>query len=313
MSEFAMGLTTVSSRYPHPASGFFVRINEEGDNIDDISIDERASGLSLAWNDINQEYGVVWSRPATYPSSANEIHLTRIGSNGDKRGDTLLSDEDEYAERPSVVWNGSEYGIGWYQRLEPDYRDNVKFGRFDPLGNRIRDPLVVSSGYADSPRIAWTGSEYGLVWRAPYSGSIFSRILFARVDEDGDLIDTEVPIVDVRGPTVDNVKEGDVRAYGIQRGPTLLWGAEEYAMIWEDEQWEDEETRNEGIRFVRMDSEGNKIGDVANLVNHVRTSNTSPASYNPALVWTGSEYTASWVYTYDRISKIQFGRINLAE
>ncbi|MBI5699359.1 hypothetical protein HZC35_03490 [Candidatus Saganbacteria bacterium] len=203
------------------------------------------------------------------------------------------------------VWTGSEYGVSWGNNSETN--PEIYFTRLDNMGDKIGVDISVSrvsdihpapasliwtgseyglfvtypdrflvrlDGEGDSsPRmpsqttIVWSGSEYGFTWndsRSPDSYGIY----FGRLDSEGNLIG-------------ENTRVASTYSYH----PSLAWTGSGYGVCWADER---DSLGDPEIYFARLDREGNKIAD------DVRVTNAPRQSYNPNIVWTGSEYAIVW-------------------
>jgi len=82
-------------------------------------------------------------------------------------------------------------------------------------------------------------------------------------------------------------------------GPILVWADSEYGVCWQDMR-----DGNYEVYFARIDSGGTKIG------SDIRITNDGSSSYNPSLVWTGSEYGVCWQENRDGNYEVYFARID---
>ena len=190
---------------------------------------------------------------------------------------TLLSDVD--AGTSAVAWTGSEFAVVW-----SDGRDGspeLYFARFDTSGNKIGADVQLTSGsIARAPSLVWNGSEFGLAYQID-AASV--EIWFVRLDTAGAAIGSATQISD----SPDN-----------SFVPSLVWNGSEYAVAWEDYRHGDSE-----IYFARIDSTGAQIG------SDVRITNATDDSWEPVLVWNGTEYAIAW-YDFRTSSQIFFTRVD---
>ncbi|MFA5129123.1 MAG: MopE-related protein [Patescibacteria group bacterium] len=128
--------------------------------------------------------------------------------------------------------------------------------------------LTNSAGDSNSPAVAWTGSELGIVWEDWRAGIPNAEIYFARADTSLARIGDEVRVT--------NASWGS-------REPSLSWTGSEYGVAWYDLRVD---SRSE-VFFTRLDSTGLEIGDDIQLTDHFALSG---ASYELSLTWTGSDY-----------------------
>jgi hypothetical protein len=118
--------------------------------------------------------------------------------------------------------------------------------------------------------MAWTGSEYGLVWEDTRLGP--GDVYFARVDADGTVLLAQERI------TID---------LGETRGPDIEWTGSEFGVAFADDR---DAILEDEIWFVRLEADGTKIGsDVM-----VTTGTTGTWSMRPSLEWTGSTWGVGW-------------------
>src|SRR5262249_13063561 len=213
----------------------------------------------VVWN--GTEYGAVWSQ-----SSA--ITFQRFDRTGAPVGTavTLIDPAGNSGDEPDLVWTGSEYGVVWDQFVT---QQQIRFVRIDKTGNILSSYIHVTddasfSGNA-TPRIAWSGSKYGITWRGNGSGQ--SQIFFELIDPR-------------QGPTLP-ATQITTHTFGAFV-PTIASNGSEFGVAWEDLQTFAE------IYFQRISAAGAKIG------TPVRITNASGVSNDPSIAWTGSEYGVVW-------------------
>ncbi len=253
----------------------------KGGGIENIRItnDPEISAFpSLVWN--GSGYGLAWEdcRDGHY-----EIYFTRLDSEGVKiGGDIRVSDTPWDSPGPSLVWNGSGYGVSW-----EDYRHEsteIYFARLNEEGIKIGDDIRVTNapGMSWWSCLVWTGTEYGIAWQDYRDEN--AEIYFARLNSEGEKIGDDVRVT--------NNPENSWP-------PCLVWTGSEYGIAWEDERDGSSE-----IYFVRLSSEGEKLGE------DIRVTNDPAYSYSPSLVWTGTEYGLIWEDYRDGTLEIYFARLN---
>jgi hypothetical protein len=165
---------------PEPSEIYFARLDFSGAFIgSEVMITNNSySDLdpALVWT--GSEYGLAWDG-----GLGRDIgRFARLDSSGTVLGSgTLVTDESDYADSESHVWTGSEYAFVW-----DDYRDGnheIYFGRKSALGEKTEGDLRVTDNGADSfhPSLAWTGSEFGVVWSDGRVESSNSELFFTRI------------------------------------------------------------------------------------------------------------------------------------
>lgn len=260
---------------------FFTHVNPAGTKVGgDISltgncfdcVDPRA-----VWN--GTEYGVVWSQ-------SGAISFRRFDRNGTGIGTvvSLIDPAGSSADEPDVAWNGSEYGVVWDQFISAQ---EIRFIRVDALGQPASAYLKITDGSPFTgntrPRIAWSGSQYGVVWSGNSSGQ--PEINFVRVD----------PRQGVFLPALGVTTHGSGAL-----APSIVWAGSLWGVAWEDERTFTE------VYFQRINPNGTKNG------TELRVTNAAGVSNDPSLAWTGSEYGVSWMDDRTGNSEIWFGRITSA-
>jgi hypothetical protein len=143
---------------------YFARVDADGNKVgDDVRITDAlqsSQSPSLAWN--GSEYLVAWSdgRDANW-----EIYDARISAAGAKVGsDVRITSKANSSQGPSLSWNGSGYGIAWYDGRDGNLE--IYFNRLDGSGAKTgRDIRTTqASGVSQSPSLAWNGGGYAIGW-----------------------------------------------------------------------------------------------------------------------------------------------------
>jgi hypothetical protein len=160
----------------------------------------------------------------------------------------------------------------------------------DPLASEM-EPGVIGPGSTvvsdtpdgEEPALAWTGSEFGVVWDDFRDAK--EQLYFARVNAAGAKIGADAWVTDNGG---------------FNDSPSLVWTGSEFGMT--SVNWGSGSTL---IYFSRLSAAGAKIG-----------ADTSIAGYNggrpPSLAWTGSEFGVSWRDARDTNNEIYFARVSAA-
>ncbi len=215
----------------------FLRIMRDGERPDGVLAltDDRtrASQVSLVWT--GTEHGLVWiaqrEAPDRDPREVRFMSLTEVGEI--LTDEVLVTEERDVVGAPSIVWDGSEFGVAW-QRGTRDQDDEIQsmdilFTRVGTDGVPIGEQtMLVEGGYAETPRLAWTGTELTMTWLfdSPDVGEDhdegWRRISFGRVSEGGESFDHRLTVFqDREAPTVlsfSHVSNSDVSAvvYAVQ-------------------------------------------------------------------------------------------------
>ena len=120
---------------------------------------------------------------------------------------------------PDATWNGVGLGFAWSQTVitgEPDY--GIYFRSVDLEGNGGQRTLIAETGSSRPPSIAWSGSEYGLIWSDPSSGN--DRLRWTRVDASGNPLGQPFTLTHDSASAV---------------LPRIVWDGARYAFVWNDD------------------------------------------------------------------------------
>jgi len=198
--------------------------------------------------------------------------------------DVRITNDSAQSLNPSIVWNGSGYGVCW-----EDYRDGnweIYFTRMDSYGSKIGSDVRITNApdFSEFCSLVWTGTEYGVSWDDYRDDPSYPEIYFARIDASGNKIGSDVRITNNTGDSY---------------MPSLVWTGTEYGVSWDDNR-----SGHYEIYFARIDASGKKIG------SDIRITNASVFSDWSSLVWTGTNYGVSWEDNRDGDWEIYFARID---
>jgi hypothetical protein len=195
--------------------------------------------------------------------------------------DARVTTAPERSVEPSGVWTGSQHGIAWEDERDGD--SEIYVALLSSSGARIGGDVRVTQAPfpSQSPRIAWTGSEYGIVWEdwrhspSPTDGRV--EAYFARLDAAGHKIGADLRLTQVGG-----VESTDI-----------AWNGSEYGVVW---------SANRLIYFARLSRSGVRIG------TEVRISDPPGGFIHPRIAWTGSEYGIAYT-NWTSPEQIRFARV----
>jgi hypothetical protein len=200
--------------------------------------------------------------------------------------DTLVSGDPADSQEPTVAWTGDDFGIAW--RDDRHTSTEIYFALVSAVGVKITADLRVTEDPAASvsPKIVWTGTEFGLAWMDERDGN--REIYFTRLDTVGVQIGADLRITN------------DV---SVSEQPSLVWTGAEYGLTWTDDRDQDMDANRE-VYFARLDRTGAKIG------SDVRVTSDTAVSVQSSLAWSGSEYGVAWTDERDGNREIYFARIS---
>ena len=162
-----------------------------------------------------------------------------------------------------------------------DPLDPASFPGFAP-GDEVM--ITQTTGWAITPSMVWTGSEFGVDWEDARSGT--REIFLARLTAAGAKIGSDYLVT-----------AGSNGSYS----PSLAWSGSEFAAAYEDIRNANYETY-----FSRMTSAGVKIG------SDVRMSSDPDSSFASVIAWSGSEFGVSWHDNRPGNFEIYFARMSAA-
>jgi len=140
-------------------------------------------------------------------------------------------------------------------------------------------PAAVTAG---GPRIAWTGSLYGVTWQDKRDGN--NEIYFARFDAAFNRIGDETRVTNAAGGS---------------SSPSLAWTGSGFGIAWYDDR-----DGNSEIYFARLDASGAKIG------GDVRVTNAAGTSRLPRIAWSGLDYGLLWSDQRDGTWESWYARVD---
>jgi len=154
---------------------------------------------SAAWNDLDDEWGVVWE--AREDGVQDEIFFQRLDSTtlAPIGGPVNVSQSAQSSQLPTLVWNGAHYLVVWYehQRREPGSLP-LGLGTFallEPDGTIVRRGVTssISSlvGWLRSDTrtpLSWDGTNWGFLTTEVPTTHPFADVFYRRLSESGDVV-----------------------------------------------------------------------------------------------------------------------------
>ncbi|MFO0599472.1 MAG: hypothetical protein U0228_29470, partial [Myxococcaceae bacterium] len=219
----------------------------------------RASGeLGLLWGD--------GSQPTNVPTLSLVVQGAR--ASGDRP--LLTPGQGEGVDYGDLAWDGSGWAMVWTATTsQPSPGAGVRFARLDALGNAAIAPFFLASSNAFSPRLAFTGTDYGVVWQQQGTNGRFD-VFFARVNAAGSV---------VAGPV--NVSH----SAGSAMLADVTWTGASFAAVWTEDLGAPAPTK---VWLARLDSNGQPRGP-AELV-----SCGSAAAWRPAVHFAAGKLAVAW-------------------
>jgi hypothetical protein len=261
-------------------------------NLSPLGVHSLATGF--VWT--GSEFGVVWwqVRDETgYPA----LYFGRISSEGAIVGVPLcltdgLAGGSSYAD---VVWTGFEYGIIFIHQEEGAWDAELYFARVSADGVEIGDeaPLTDACYIPYSPRLVWTGAEYGFAWTDRHGEPPVEvhDLWFGQATAAGALIGSPRRICDRNSSGYTSI--------------SMIWNGSAYGLAYVADRTPGGLIEND-IYFMLLDSDGMALGE------EVRVSETLAWSDSPSLAWNGEEFGLAWAWsaTRTRDGEAYFARIS---
>ena len=276
----------------------------------------------VAWT--GTSYAVLYDRDGV------DISFDRVASSGSEIGQELgLVASSRQDTSPRAVWTGSEHAV------LSSTESNLLLRFFDANGQPKGQPAVVASGayWSSDIDIAWTGTEYGIVW----VGLPVQHVLFRRFAPDGTPLS---PVITI-GTADDSNPPSE---------PRIAWNGTHYGVVWKNSvvsnqllfrridplsvlsggfpqavttgspqhpaisvggttwgiTWTDARDGNYEIYFARVASNGLKTGSDFRVTNDPATATT------PVMAWSGSEWGLVWADLRSGNADLWFTRISSA-
>lgn len=242
---------------------------------------------ALAWNDLKGEFGLVWVEAGEVTPA--EIRFLKIDANGNTIGKekVLARNVHEQYMPPTFVWGGNVYTMSWQGE------GSAYFGFFDQNGNPLTDPKPISG----QALIAWTGTEFGVVYGwEPYRAPNYR---FQKFNTSGNELGNE------RSLNEDLFRDLPDSSYPTITSIAWASSQHEYGLAWAYQDiWEEKNK----IYFSRLNEEGQKVSD--NLeVSETPIVPIGPYPRIPILVWNNGKYGMIW----DDRDDIHFLEVNTQE
>lgn len=188
----------------------------------------------------------------------------------------------------TMVWDGSAYAIAYESFYSDPTTTDILFIRMAADGRIVTGPIVVTDAAEDQKvgDMAWTGSEYAIIWEDLRDGDAIEDIWFARMDSSGNKISGSERAI-VQNPRA-NIE------------PRLAWNGSGFGMVY----GYDDPVNSIDIYFNRLGPTGVPLGPPLQL------SSDPTIDIGPQIIWNGSEYAVVYTAFTMVLSKVVFHRID---
>lgn len=214
------------------------------------------------------EHGVAWTdaRDGDF-----EIYFAILDDSGTKLtgGDIRVSDATGNSIHPSLVENGTEYGLAWMDARHGNFE--IYFARMNSSGTKIGSDVRITDNplLSASPTLVWNPaqSEYGLAWLDMLAG--FQEVFFTRISDQGVKLAADIPVSN---------------AFSFCWGArALTWSGQFYGLVWEDLR-----SGSFDVYFTRLTPDGTKLD------NDIPVTTGNFNSQCPYVRWNGAEFGVAW-------------------
>lgn len=156
------------------------RISPGGAETHEPSVAASAAGYGIAFSD--DRHGP-WRQEGAVMLGNSEIYFARVGPDGAPIGaEVRVSEAEGLSGAPSLVWNGSQFGLAWVDRRTGF--GAIHFAVIDIDGVIVAPDTRLAGGPdATQPSLSWSGEEWGVAWAAGPERR--EQIFFARVAASG--------------------------------------------------------------------------------------------------------------------------------
>lgn len=281
-----------------------------------------------------RSFGVVWADGRS--GSKDQIYFAELTSSGARpasnTSDRRVSNTTGASRHPALAWNGAGWGL-LYADDEPNNVE-IYFQKLNPngttAGSKMR--LTNATGTSDWPDVVWTGSNFGVAYQDS-RGSTGKDIYFQRIDSNGNVIGTELPVVtaanDQSSPILKwngtsfaiaftsyesgapQVQFQLLNADGTVQGNTVTVAAG----VWPDLAWNDVDHQwalvwhagavgNAEVFFTRLAEDGTALGTPTQITN------AAGDSAYPSIDWNGFQYGLSWQDSRNGNAAIYFTQVS---
>ncbi|MGZ3416817.1 MAG: putative metal-binding motif-containing protein [Polyangiales bacterium] len=124
------------------------------------------------------------------------VFTARLDPDGKKLSEDQITKVTADAFEGRVVWNGAAFGLAWSDRRSGSWE--VYFNRTNAKGEKLQPDLAVSDlddAWSLNSAMAWTGTEFVLVWQDQKDLFPESNLYGRRVDVDGKLVGDTVQLI----------------------------------------------------------------------------------------------------------------------
>jgi len=285
---------------------------------------------TVAWG--GNDFLVVWTSRYDDSNSNSRMFAARVDEHGfvlDPSGISVSVLPATHRILPAAGSDGADYLVVWhdYRRLPSDiYGARIREGHtLDEFGL----PIAVSDSTEQSPRIAWNGSTYLVVWNDIRDGE--QTVYGARVSRDGTVLDVPgFPVAPFWGGESRTALASDGTDFLVISGgavygtrisaqgevldepgtiisitgsaASIVWGGTSYFVVWNDPRNGDPD-----IYGSRVSSDGTVLDE-----GGIPIATGEGKQRLPVVAWDGTSYVVVWFDEQNGGTTIRMARVSPA-
>jgi hypothetical protein len=142
----------------------YAQVSSSGEQItDSLQITDGGSSTmpDITWT--GSDFGLAWLFEG---ADHDSVYFMKFNTYGTRTSDPIRLPHIfmEYTTGVRAIWTGSEFGVVWMEGLLED--NTLGFALVDAAGQRKYSSIQVTNtrNFMYKPDMAWTGSEFGVVW-----------------------------------------------------------------------------------------------------------------------------------------------------
>lgn len=245
---------------------YFQRLSGDGglsgEAVKIVGISGTALYPSLVWT--GAELLLVWSEQV---GDAFGLSFTRLSLDGELVGEIRpVTTGQQASTETDVVWTGESLAVAWFdQRVDSG---EIYFTRLSAAGDVLgaEQQLTAGAMLASPPTLAWTGSDYAVLWSDQRDGDYDVRMV--RLSSEGEVLAGPIDVISNESWA---------------QGPEVAWSGSELQLVFRDDRDGADETY-----WARLGLDGELLGE------SVRISTAEGWTSDPEVAWSDGRVSIIW-------------------